>query len=308
MGPEPVHPIRVVARRTGLSAHVLRMWEHRYGAVTPARTPTRRRLYSDADIERLQLLQEATRHGHGIGAIASLSTPRLVELLRDDGVVVPSAATIASRQDEHALPQHLEGCLRSTAALDADALNFALQRARSELSLHAWIEQLAMPLLAQIGAHWRHGKIRPVHEHLASAAIRDTLIRVERGGAPRSSQRLVVATPSGQLHELGALAVAATAASQGWAVTYLGPNLASDEIALAARSCNARAVALSIGWAEDAQLPRQIMALRAALDRSVALWLGGTGCAAYATELRRLEIAVLPDLVALRRELQRLAA
>ncbi len=29
------HPIRVVARRTGLMQEVLRVWEKRYGAVTP---------------------------------------------------------------------------------------------------------------------------------------------------------------------------------------------------------------------------------------------------------------------------------
>ena len=40
------HPIKVVARRTGLSAHVIRIWEKRYGAVEPERTDTNRRLYS----------------------------------------------------------------------------------------------------------------------------------------------------------------------------------------------------------------------------------------------------------------------
>ena len=39
--------IKVVARRTGLSAHVIRIWEKRYGAVEPERTVTNRRLYSD---------------------------------------------------------------------------------------------------------------------------------------------------------------------------------------------------------------------------------------------------------------------
>ena len=46
--------IKVVARRTGLSAHVIRIWEKRYGAVEPERTETKRRLYSDEQIERLE--------------------------------------------------------------------------------------------------------------------------------------------------------------------------------------------------------------------------------------------------------------
>ena len=45
------HPIQVVVRRTGLSPHVIRVWEKRYDAVVPTRTPTNRRRYSDADAD-----------------------------------------------------------------------------------------------------------------------------------------------------------------------------------------------------------------------------------------------------------------
>ena len=45
--------IAVAARRSGLSQHVIRAWEKRYGVITPSRTDTRRRLYTDEDIEHL---------------------------------------------------------------------------------------------------------------------------------------------------------------------------------------------------------------------------------------------------------------
>ena len=75
----PGHPIKVAVRRTGLSAHVIRVWEKRYGAVVPARTPTNRRLYSDEDIVRLQWLRQAVEAGQSIGRIAGLPTSELVE-------------------------------------------------------------------------------------------------------------------------------------------------------------------------------------------------------------------------------------
>jgi MerR family transcriptional regulator, light-induced transcriptional regulator len=52
---EAQYPIQLVARLTGLSAHVIRIWEQRYRAVEPQRTATKRRLYSQRDIERLNL-------------------------------------------------------------------------------------------------------------------------------------------------------------------------------------------------------------------------------------------------------------
>ena len=63
------HPIAVVAQRTGLSQDVLRVWERRYGAVTPSRSSSGLRVYSDADIERLILLRSATRAGRRIKMI-----------------------------------------------------------------------------------------------------------------------------------------------------------------------------------------------------------------------------------------------
>src|SRR4051812_28560881 len=78
------HPIAVVAQRTGLSQDVLRVWERRYGAVTPSRSPNGLRLYSDTDIERLLLLRSATRAGRSIGQIASLPMGELEALVTED--------------------------------------------------------------------------------------------------------------------------------------------------------------------------------------------------------------------------------
>ena len=74
------HAIKIVTRRTGLSAHVIRIWEKRYGAVKPERTGTNRRLYSEEQIERLDLLREITQAGHSIGLVAKLPIGRLRKL------------------------------------------------------------------------------------------------------------------------------------------------------------------------------------------------------------------------------------
>jgi hypothetical protein len=78
-------------------------------------------------------------------------------------------------------------------------------------------------------------------------------------GAPE----LIVTTPSGQAHELGALMAASMASSQGWKVTYLGPNLPAEEIVAAAGRRGARAVALSVVFpADDARLYDELRRLR----------------------------------------------
>ena len=66
------YPVQVVVRQTGLTAHVLRAWEKRYGAIRPTRSESGRRVYSDLDIRRLKLLSRVTKQGHPIGSVATL--------------------------------------------------------------------------------------------------------------------------------------------------------------------------------------------------------------------------------------------
>ncbi len=78
------HSMKLVSRRTGLSPHVIRVWEKRYGAICPQRTPTHRRQFSDEDIQRLVYLKRLTDVGHNIGNVASLPTEDLQELLGEE--------------------------------------------------------------------------------------------------------------------------------------------------------------------------------------------------------------------------------
>ena len=76
--------MRVVTRRTGLSADVLRAWEKRYQAVDPARSEGGQRLYSDDDVDRLALLQRVTALGRNISQVAALRADQLRRLLVED--------------------------------------------------------------------------------------------------------------------------------------------------------------------------------------------------------------------------------
>src|SRR5271166_5946292 len=91
------YPIQVVVRETGLSAHVLRVWEKRYGAVVPQRTATQRRAYSESDVHRLKLLRQATLLGHPIGSVAGLPDEALEALVKGASTRAPMTRSIGDR-------------------------------------------------------------------------------------------------------------------------------------------------------------------------------------------------------------------
>jgi methylmalonyl-CoA mutase cobalamin-binding subunit len=87
---------------------------------------------------------------------------------------------------------------------------------------------------------------------------------------------VIVGTPSGPHHEIGALLAAAAAAAQGLRVTYLGPDLPASSIAEAAGLTGARAVALSLIYpADDFGLEAELRSLRSLLPAGVTLIIGG---------------------------------
>ena len=303
---DALHPIQLAARLSGLSTYVIRIWEQRYHAVEPRRTPSNHRLYSPSDLDRLSLLRELTHAGHKISQVARLSNDKLRAL-----AAVSSRPEVQAARTVRAAPtpeSYLDECLASIESLDGHALDDTLKRATAALGAQGVLHRLVAPLARTVGDSWREGRITAAHEHFASGAIRAFLANLAKpfGGHERAPV-LVAATPAGQLHELGALLVGAMAVNLGWQVTHLGASLPAAEIAGAARQKRARAVALSLVYPEDdAALPGELARLREALPAETALLAGGRAMPAYREVLGRLGAILTEDLTQLGLALDRL--
>lgn len=298
------HSIRVASSRSGVSQHVIRIWEKRYAVVEPQRTPTNRRLYSDAEIERLILLRLATAAGHGIGNVARLPTGRLKELVGEASSKQNGASAKRPAQAFH------DSCLQSVKSLNAHRLQENLQRALIALGHQGLLRQVVAPLTQTVGALWRAGVITAAHEHFLTASLK-VFLGNAAGQFPVSSVApvMVVATPAGQLHELGAVIINAAAAQLGWRTIYLGASLPAAEIAGAALQANALVVALSIVYPEDdPNLPNELISLRRFLPPEVEIVTGGRGAAAYKGAISTIGARQAGDLDTFSRELDALRA
>ncbi|MFP5285735.1 MAG: MerR family transcriptional regulator, partial [Thermoanaerobaculia bacterium] len=296
------HPIGIAAKRTGLKPDLIRAWERRYGAVAPGRSDTRRRLYSDADVERLLLLRRVVDTGHSIGQVANLTNEELERLAparpaegRSPGELPPAPAS------GEAADLYLELCLAAAQRLEIGELELHLQRASVALSRASLLDRLLVPLLQRVGKLWQEGEMRPTHEHAASAVVRSFLGGIYHAyDIPATAPHLIATTPPRQRHELGALMAAAVAVGEGWRASYLGPDLPPEEIAAAAVEKGARAVALSLIYPpDDPRLPDDLRRLRRLLGPSTALIAGGRACPAYGAVLDEIGAVRVPDLPAL---------
>jgi DNA-binding transcriptional MerR regulator/methylmalonyl-CoA mutase cobalamin-binding subunit len=293
------HPIRVVARRTGLSPHVIRAWERRYEAITPQRTDTNRRLYSDEDVVRLRVMRRAIELGRSIGQVAHLSTQELEALVdTDDALAVPAAPSSRQREDGLSMRDVRDACVAAIQNLDADRLDDVLVRASVTFTQSEVLQQILLPLMRYVGDQWRDGKLRIVHEHFATVMIRNFMAAITRSnGAHRYAPTIVVTTPGGQSHELGALAAAATAKTVGWKVVYLGPDLPVEDIAAAVAHHKARSLALSIIYPTgDPTVHRDLRRLQSLMPGGVRIFVGGRAAASYADTIREIGASEINDL------------
>ncbi|MEP7011486.1 MAG: cobalamin B12-binding domain-containing protein [Acidobacteriota bacterium] len=304
------HPIGVVVRRTGLKPDLIRAWERRYAAVEPSRSATGRRLYSDLDIERLVLLRQAVQAGRGISHAAALDKEQLRTLIREDRpnpgpARLPPADLWNGQVTAEAV---LASCISAVERLDVIELELQLERAAVALSQIHMIERVLVPMMHSIGDLWQQGTLRPSHEHMASAVIRSFLGEMRSAYQPPSqAPHLIVTTPARQHHELGALIAAATAATEGWSIVYLGPDLPPEDIAAAAHQRGAKAVALSITFPpDDSRLADDLRRLRRMLDPRIQVVVGGRSAGHYEPVLKEIGAHSVADLTEFRRALAKL--
>jgi DNA-binding transcriptional MerR regulator/methylmalonyl-CoA mutase cobalamin-binding subunit len=286
------HPIQVASRRSGLSPHLIRIWERRYCALSPCRSETNRRQYSDEDIERLTRLRELTEKGHRISSIAKLCCADLDELIKKEQEIGETFFRVDATTTLDTPADYVTAGIDSVKAYECDRLKHLLHRARLQFGMRATLLNVVTPLIHAVGHGWQEGEVRISQEHLCTAVIREFLLAPVPGAStsPRAPE-LIVTTPAGETHELGAMLAACTARDMGWRVTYLGPNLRADEIVACATSRKARAVALSVVYPDsDPDVAFQIRKLRRLLPCHIDVLVGGRAAASYKSELNDLSL------------------
>jgi methanogenic corrinoid protein MtbC1 len=303
---KPRHPVRIVVARTGLTPDLLRIWERRYGAVRPDRSDGRHRLYSDADIERLRLLAQLTESGVRIRKVATLSASELRANAAKLGVDREAPDARVPAQENTRPNATLAAALEAVERFDAVALDGILRHAAQRLGADDTIDSLVQPLLTAIGDRWHKGTLTVANEHLASAVVRSALSSMkDQVELAPTAPLIAIGTPQGQVHEIGALIAALSAATRGWRVVYLGSNLPADEIVKAATRTGCRAIALSIVFPfGDASLRTALLRLSRTLPRGMKLVLGGAAATSYAKGLGS-RVVTPTDLGAFRTWLER---
>ncbi len=297
-------PLRTVSRLTGLSPDILRAWERRYQVVCPKRGPRGSRLYSADDVAHLRLLATLVAEGRSIGDVARMNRDHLEQLAAVTVTPATTAETVLAPEG-HVVAQALE----ALAAFDSGCVHRVLSDALIGFGVVRFIESVANPLLREVGDRWNDGSLSVADEHLVSGVLRGLLSSILHSRGPSGGQKVLIATPSGERHEFGALIAALIAADAGLDVAYLGSDIPGAEIADAADRCNARAVIVGLVNTDNHdRAVAEVREIAAKIPITTELWIGGADAAKTTAELGITAIRLVSSTDSVRPEVVRLRA
>jgi methylmalonyl-CoA mutase cobalamin-binding subunit len=156
-----------------------------------------------------------------------------------------------------------------------------------------------------VGEGWQAGWITAAQEHFFTSLARVFAWNLTRQyQLDARSPQIVVGTPAGQLHDLGAMIVAAAAANRGWRVVFLGANLPSFELVGAVQTTGAEALALSLVHPEqDPGLVIELERLGSLLPPHIRLIVGGRAATGYRSVLLQIGAHIVDSIEQLDLEL-----
>ena len=268
--PEGPPELRIgeLSRRVGVSDHVLRAWESRYGLLQPVRSAGGFRLYSEADAVRVRRMQAQLARG--------LSAAEAARAVLGEDSADPGHA--AGRHRPLPAASELSGDLRQALdAFDEPAAEAVLDRLVSDLSVAAVLRDVVLPYLAELGGRWERGTASIAQEHFATNVIRGRLAGLARGWGNGHGPGAVLACPPGELHDLGLMIFGIVLNRNGWRIAYLGMSTPVEEIA---RTVDARRPDLVVLAATLPGTLRPLAAQLTALARRTPLALAGAGATA----------------------------
>jgi MerR family transcriptional regulator, light-induced transcriptional regulator len=213
------YKIRDLEVLTGIKAHTIRMWEKRYGLLTPQRTDTQIRTYSDQELLLLLNVSLLNKKGFKISRIAGMSTEQIFDASK-------------SIQDKGDPDTAIEQFIVSVLKLDEQLFHQTFGELIEKNSLSRIFSEQIIPFLQRIGVMWLVGTINPAQEHFISNLIRQKIIAaIDSLPVPDPElPKIILYLPEHEWHEISLLVYHYHLRSRGLNSIYLGQALPYDAL------------------------------------------------------------------------------
>jgi DNA-binding transcriptional MerR regulator len=214
------YSIKELEQLSGIKAHTIRIWEKRYNIITPERTATNIRFYSDESLKKIINVSLLNNHGVKISRIADMSLEEI------------STKILALSEAKSEADIYIDQLVVSMVDLEEEKFEKILTKLTDKFGFERSITEVVYPFMEKIGVLWQTGTITPAHEHFISNLIRQKLI-TSIASLPlpsKKSKKAILFLAEGELHEIGLLFYHYIARKQGFKTFYLGQSVPHEDL------------------------------------------------------------------------------
>ncbi len=215
------YSIKDLEQLSGIKAHTLRIWEQRYGFISPKRTETNIRYYDSEDLKLILNVALLKDNGYKISKIATLGRDKLNEIV------------VQLTEKNWRYPDQINALLLSMIDLNEARFEEVIASNTRKIGFENTVLNVIYPFLSKIGVLWQTDAINPAQEHFVTNLIRQKIIVAIDGlTSPERAEanKYLFYLPEGELHELTLLFANYIVKARHNRAVYFGQNLPFDDV------------------------------------------------------------------------------
>lgn len=208
-----VYSIKDIEKLSGIKAHTIRIWEKRYGIVTPKRTETNIRYYLDEDLKSILDIAFLNKKGYKISHLAKMCSKQI-------SCEIAKYTDALDGEDDT-----IDALIFSIISLDEYKFDSIVNHHMDEKGLEKTMDEIIYPLLDRIMVMWMTGSVKGVHENFVIGALRRKLIcEIDKAFKflPEDAPRFIIYLSDSENQELSLLFLHYLLISEGIRVMNLG--------------------------------------------------------------------------------------
>lgn len=213
-----VYSIKDLENLSGVKAHTLRIWEKRYGILTPKRTGTNVRYYLDEDLKMLLNISLLNKQGIKISKIACMTHHEIQKKVAEISEVDPS------------WEGQLDALTISLIELNEEKASRIIDKNIEQRGFRNTMLEVIYPLLDKLAMMWLSGSVTAVHEKFVTHLIkRKCCVEIDNLQVVHPELFLIY-LPEGESNELSLLFLHGLIKSYGFRVIDAGVDVNIEDL------------------------------------------------------------------------------
>ena len=240
-----MYSIKQVAAMLGIQAVTLRAWENRYDAVTPERTESGYRMYTEENVADLRWLKEQIdQHQTNISEAVRMLKVRKANSPEpaSPGPMVPPVPVM-----EEAFAQMADQIYDSLYHFQGERANGLIDFGFTMYGYDSMFYHVLVPILVRVGDAWEAGRATVAQEHFMTQLISQRFYQFfHLFPIYPHLPKVLALCPEGEHHQVGLLLFSLFMRKNGAEVLYLGANTPEEGVFPILREQKIKLVCLSI--------------------------------------------------------------